>query len=661
MTSPRRLLRSLLVASALVLVPAAAQAAVPAGVPLEGALFSSGGGPAADGTYTVAFSLYKDSQAASATWTETASVTVKGGLFTYVLGSSKTLDAAVAGSLGATPFLGVKVDPDPELPRKPLQSVLFSLRAATAEALECSGCVGATQLDSKVLADYAKTSSLSKAATSGAYADLTGAPDLSVYAKLAALAKVASSGSYADLTGAPDLTAYAKVSSLAKVAGTGAYADLSGTPTLAKVATSGAYADLTGAPVAVAVNSQCGTGLVVKGHNADGSLNCIAAMDLSAIPPDGINEISNNLIYNQFVDSVAGGTAVLIPDNNPVGVSDTLAFPDIGVAQTLSVTVDISNSDTKTLKVSVFDPNNIEYVLFNGGASGTGIKTSYPTPTKPVSGDLTTWVGKNPKGNWFIKVVDTGFLNNAKDGAINSWSVNIQTLSNKKVQIKGNLLVDGSVDVGDDGGPCDTLHKGVVRYTTGGEMSVCTGTYWHVVLPTSPFPTSVLVNEQQGRQLTRWTGNENATWKLCYKRSVDGAASTTWHAKCDNKGPTLTIAKFDNGRVMGGYAACSFGPYQSGYNYICGGSFLFSVAPTLYRYEKNLWHSEHTYDNTSYGPTWGSGHDWYISSNMTTGYCNLGYSYGCRFGAYGSAACQNDMCGSYNSWSITELESWYMQ
>jgi subtilisin-like proprotein convertase family protein len=449
MLSTRRLFRSCqgaLLAGALSLVPVAGHAAVPPSVPLEGALFSSGGGPAADGTYTVTFSLYKDAQTSTAAWTESASVAVKNGLFTYALGTSKTLDAAAVGALGGAPYLGVKVDPDPELPRKPVQSVLFALRASTAEALECSGCVGTTHLDPKVLADYAKTASLSKSATSGNYADLTGAPDLSVYAKLALLAKVASSGNYADLTGVPDLTAYAKVSSLAKIAGTGAYADLLGTPTLAKVATSGAYADLSGAPTTtVALGVQCGTGLVVKGINVDGSLNCIAAIDPAALPPDGINEISNNLIYNQFIDSVAGGTAVQIPDNNPVGVSDLITFPDIGLAQSLSVAIDVSNSDTTKLKISVIDPNSVEYVLFNGGASGIGVKTSYPDKTKPVSGDLTTWVGKNPAGKWYLKVVDTGFLNNAKDGQINSWSINIQTLSNKKVQVKGDLIVDGTI------------------------------------------------------------------------------------------------------------------------------------------------------------------------------------------------------------------------
>ena len=64
---------------------------------------------------------------------------------------------------------------------------------------------------------------------SGAYADLTGAPDLSVYQ----LAVNAFSGAYADLTGLPTLVT--------------SYNDLTDTPTLF----SGAYADLTGLPTLV--------------------------------------------------------------------------------------------------------------------------------------------------------------------------------------------------------------------------------------------------------------------------------------------------------------------------------------------------------------------------------------------------------------------------
>lgn len=74
----------------------------------------------------------------------------------------------------------------------------------------------------------ADISSLSTVATSGAYSDLTGTPNL---------AAVATSGSYADLSNTPNL---------ATVATTGAYSDLTGTPNLATVATSGLATDLSG-------------------------------------------------------------------------------------------------------------------------------------------------------------------------------------------------------------------------------------------------------------------------------------------------------------------------------------------------------------------------------------------------------------------------------
>ena len=136
---------------------------------------------------------------------------------------------------------------------------------------------------------------------------------------------------------------------------------------------------------------------------------------------------------------------ISIPDNNPLGASDTIAFPDVGLAQVLTVAVNIQNSDVSTLKVSLFDPANNEYLLCSGstcGKKGDAINTTYPTLTKTQSGDLTTWTGKNPKGNWYIKVVDAAFLNNQNDGAIVSWSVATQTLSNQQVGINGNLIVE---------------------------------------------------------------------------------------------------------------------------------------------------------------------------------------------------------------------------
>jgi subtilisin-like proprotein convertase family protein len=417
---------------------ASANAAVPATAQVEGVLATSSGGAVADGDYEMIFALYKDAEGGSAVWTEGPVATaVLNGAFSHELGTASPLTQDVLTALTGKGYLSLQVGSDPELTRKPLRSALFAMRTATAEALDCSGCVGTGQMDAAVLAPYAKTAALdaytktadlAKVATTGKYADLDGGPDLSAYVKAASLATVALSGAYADLTDIPDLAVYAKTADLAKVATTGQYADLDGAPTLAKL------------------DATCGTGLVVRGLKADGSYECVVAMDPAALPKDGLDEISNGLLFNQF-DEVATSakTPVAILDNNPVGISDLIDVPDFGVAQTLTISAHVANSDTSNLVINVIDPTSTKFVLWSKTTEGTAVKTTWPTDTKTVSGDLTTWVGKNPKGKWYIEVIDTGFLNNGIDGEIVTWSVNVQTLSDKKVQVNGDLVVTGAL------------------------------------------------------------------------------------------------------------------------------------------------------------------------------------------------------------------------
>jgi subtilisin-like proprotein convertase family protein len=377
-----------------------AHAAVPNASVLEATLNSTGGGPAADGNYAITFVIYKDATDPVALWSEgPVQIAVKNGQFSYVLGSTTPLKPSL---LSAGAFLTFKVGTDPELPRKAVNASLFSLRAAVAESIDCSGCIPATALEAQALNAFAKKS------------DLAG---------------VALSGNYSDLSGLPTLTAYAKAVDLAKSATTGSFTDLKDLPTL---------------PL---IGKSCGTGLVLAGFKADGTLDCVQGGSAGSLPPDGIDEISNNLIFNQFTDVIASPKQPInIPDNNPIGASDTIVVPDIGTAQKLSVSLTLVNSDISKVKIYLYDPNNTEYVLYDkSGKTGDGIITSYPDNTKPVSGDLTTWVGKNPKGNWIIKVVDSSFFNNVNDGQIQKWSVTIQTLSNKKIQIKGDLIVDGTI------------------------------------------------------------------------------------------------------------------------------------------------------------------------------------------------------------------------
>jgi len=47
-------------------------------------------------------------------------------------------------------------------------------------------------------------------------------------------------------------------------------------------------------------------------------------------------------------------------------------------------------------------------------------------------------------------------------------------------------------------------------------------------------------------------------WKRCWRASVDGWAASTFHSRCDGKGPTVTIIRV--GRyIFGGYTSVSWG------------------------------------------------------------------------------------------------------
>lgn len=394
----------------------AAQAAVPAQVAVEGLLFNSSGSPAPDGTYSVTFRVYETETAATALWTEANAVLgVKNGQFSWSLGSKVPIDAAAAAKAA---WFGLTIDKDPELPRRPIQSTFFALHAGTAHALECSGCIASTALDTKVLSGFAKTSDLSAVGKSGQYKDLLGAPDLAGYAKtgdLSAYAKTADLSSYAK---AVDLADYVKASSLAKVAGTGQYGDLAGLPVLPKLGTS------------------CGTGLVVKGLKSDGSLECVAGGD------QNLSNAFTNKLNNVYTNDVP----IAIPNAKPQGTSLSVVVPDIGLVEGVSAEVDVVNSDISKLKLTLLDPTGTSHLLYNGGMTGTALKTTFPSPTPMAAGNLDGWIGKSPKGDWHLMATDLSPSGSGDDGFINRFSIKFKYAATGKLAAVPQLTdVDGHV------------------------------------------------------------------------------------------------------------------------------------------------------------------------------------------------------------------------
>jgi hypothetical protein len=76
--------------------------------------------------------------------------------------------------------------------------------------------------------------------------------------------------------------------------------------------------------------------------------------------------------------------------------------------------------------------------------------------------------------------------------------------------------------------------------------------------------------------LQKWCKEENLhIVRMLYKASVDGFSSNTFHSKCDNQGPTLTVITTTNGRRFGGFTSQS---WKSNSLYICDpNAWLFSI------------------------------------------------------------------------------------
>ena len=70
--------------------------------------------------------------------------------------------------------------------------------------------------------------------------------------------------------------------------------------------------------------------------------------------------------------------------------------------------------------------------------------------------------------------------------------------------------------------------------------------------------SEILTNEEHRSLLNSWLHPaQQGKWRLLFRASRDGFAAATFHSKCDNKGPTVTIVKSGN-NIFGGYTEVSW-------------------------------------------------------------------------------------------------------
>jgi len=177
------------------------------------------------------------------------------------------------------------------------------------------------------------------------------------------------------------------------------------------------------------------------------------------------------------------------------------------------------------------------------------------------------------------------------------------------------------------------------------------------------FHGTKLLKPEEMTKLNGWIkSTANLDWKLCYRGTSDGFLSSDFHKCVDGKGENVVLVQDTSGYLFGGYVPISWCSAQK-YVYDTR-TFLFSLTnpsnkPCVMPNTGPHISSQYSiYDYSSYGPTFGGGHDLYICSGgngSTSNYCNLGHSFTCQGYTYGSTQIQQFFCGAYN-FQVKEVE-----
>jgi hypothetical protein len=154
-------------------------------------------------------------------------------------------------------------------------------------------------------------------------------------------------------------------------------------------------------------------------------------------------------------------------------------------------------------------------------------------------------------------------------------------------------------------------------------------------------------------------------WKLLYRASEDGFSAECFHMKCDLMPNTLTIVKSTNGNVFGGYTQAAWDSVRTKKDDEY--AFVFSLinqdnTPVKIPIAKDQVKSA-IYCHPTYGPTFGKGSDFYISSDSNRNpksYSRLSYSFRHPNYEYGSEESRNFLAGSHR-FLTSEVEVYHKE
>jgi subtilisin-like proprotein convertase family protein len=111
-----------------------------------------------------------------------------------------------------------------------------------------------------------------------------------------------------------------------------------------------------------------------------------------------------------------------VPDNDPTGVTDTMAVSTAGKLKDIKVTLDLRHTYVGDLDVKLIAPDGTEVKLHaRGGRNAQDLVGTYGADLRAID-DLKKLVGTEVKGDWKLKIVD---LAGQDTGMLNSWKLDI--------------------------------------------------------------------------------------------------------------------------------------------------------------------------------------------------------------------------------------------
>ncbi|KAJ5070098.1 pep-cterm sorting domain-containing protein [Anaeramoeba ignava] len=170
------------------------------------------------------------------------------------------------------------------------------------------------------------------------------------------------------------------------------------------------------------------------------------------------------------------------------------------------------------------------------------------------------------------------------------------------------------------------------------------------------------------KKLQEWINDNDffSKMKKGFSAKINGFNSQNWHKAVDGKGKTLIIIKTKDNFIFGGFTQVGWNSEKSG----CltdPNAFIFSLrndkgdripAKFTIKQGEEQYAIEYLSD---WGARFGGGADFAVKSNLQSGYSNFGRSYNLpNLITYGTDEAKSYLAGSYNSWVVDELETYFV-